>query len=84
VTPQQIQAVKAQLDSVLASRTQNVGIALGSELFRELVNAGHIVKKDFGFLGTTIWTESLPAYGNHYAFSDWELPTDGFKVGQDT
>lgn len=82
MTDQELAVTKARLDAALATASENVGIKFGEELFRQLRIAGHITKKQFGPIGQAVWTLDLPAYGTHFALSDWELPDDEFEVGQ--
>jgi hypothetical protein len=82
MTPAEVAALKSQIDADLIGKADNVGIAFGEESFNAFVAAGHIQKRKFSLLGTTLFTEMLPAYGDgHFAFVDWELPIKTAKVG---
>lgn len=82
MTSNEIAAEKAKIDAALAGKPDNVGIAFGDEAFKAFVKAGHIQKRKFGLLGTTLMAEDLPAYGEtHFAFLDWMLPPKTAKVG---
>ena len=80
---QQILSIKSELDDELKSADPKVGIAFGMELFNAFQQKGWFTLEDFGWLGTPLFSECLPAYGrSHYAFPNWDLPDFEFRVGK--
>lgn len=79
----QFENLKAALDKELQNTSDNVGIAFGTELFNEFKNRGWFTLETFSVLGTTLFSEQLPAYNKtHFVFSSWGINDLEFKVGQ--
>lgn len=78
-----LEAVKASLDAQLLGRGRNVGIALGVELFKAFRERGWIRLAHAGVLGLPWKALDGPAYGSHFAFPSFDVPEDGFRVGDD-
>lgn len=75
--------LKAALDEELKSTSNNVGIAFGIELFNEFKKRGWFTLERYGALGTTLFSEQLPAYNKtHFVFPSWSINDFEFKVGQ--
>lgn len=78
----QCETMKAELDKQLAGVSPNVGIAFGIELFEEFRRRGWFTLESFGVLGTSLFSEKLPAYkSTHFVFLSWDLKDLEFKVG---
>jgi len=78
-----IENIKANLDKQLESADSNVGIAFGEDLFRIFRENQWIKLEDYGLLGTSLFSEKIPAYQQtHFAFTTWGLGKLDFKVGQ--
>lgn len=78
-----INAIKAAIDNEISKRTSdNFGIKVGGEIYKELDKAGFIKMATFSAWGTGAFPQELPAYeGKYYIFHDWELDDYAFKVG---
>jgi hypothetical protein len=82
MTPNEINALKSIIDTDLVGKANTVGIAFEYQAFIAFAKAGHIQKRKFGVLGTTLLAEMLPAYADsHFCFVDWELSPKSAKVG---
>jgi hypothetical protein len=70
--------VIARLDDVLSTTPQQVGVAVGIDLWVECVKRELVSMEDFSVLGTGFWPHSLPAYRNrnhifvHPLLADWD------------
>lgn len=79
----QFEEIKAELDKELQNTSGNVGIAFGTELFNEFKKRQWFTLETFGALGTTIFSEQLPAYNKtHFVFRSWGINDLEFKIGQ--
>jgi hypothetical protein len=81
-----IHSIKSEIDEEISKRTsENIGIKVSENLYKELGKAGLITRATFSVLGTGVFAEELPAYdGKYYIFPDWELEGYKFKVGTPT
>ena len=78
----QIDEKKVELDRQLEGAPVNVGIAFGIELFSEFKNRGWFTLETFGYLGTTLFAEQVPAYKKtHFVFPSWGIRDLEFRVG---
>lgn len=78
----QFEAIKAELDRQLVGTPPNVGIAFGVELFDEFRKRSWFTLENFSVLGTSSFSEKLPAYKrSHFVFPSWDLDDLEFKVG---
>ena len=78
-----IQNKVQRIDADIATRASgNVGIKMGSGLYRELRKAAYITDEVFGVSGTEILKETSSAYKKKFAVCvDPEMPDEAFEVG---
>lgn len=78
-----VDEIKVELDTQLKSAHPNVGIAFGVELFGEFRKRGWFTLETFGVLGTTLFSEQVPAYSKtHFVFPSWAIQDLEFRVGK--
>lgn len=79
----QFENLKAELDNELMNASDNVGIAFGTELFKEFKKREWFTLETFGVLGTTLFSEQLPTYNKtHFVFQSWGINDLEYKIGQ--
>lgn len=78
-----IAEIKTKIDAEVSKRNSNeFGIRVGGELYKELAKSDLIKWVPFSLWGTGAFTEHLPAYeGKHFIFHDWRLADYAFEVG---
>jgi len=80
----ELDATIARLDAELEGVGQHVGIAVGSDLFRAMREAGKLTLETGGAVGTLLFSCKLPAYHRtHYVFETWDLGPTEFRVGSE-
>ena len=75
-------SIKERLDIELLSAPEDVGIAIGSDLWDELRRRDLLSRQTFGWLGTRLGASLLPTYKNRFAFQHFDLRGDEYQVGQ--
>lgn len=76
----QVEAAKVKLDTELQGRSEKIGIAFGSELWRAFIKRGYLRLEKFSWLGLEVSILELPAYNKRFAFEDWRLPGDEYRL----
>ena len=78
----QIDETLERLARVMATTPNQVGVAMGHELFRECAKRNLIVMKTFSILGTGFLPHDLPTYGGtNFAFVHPNLTDWDFQIG---
>lgn len=79
----QFEMQKAELDKQLNNAPDNVGIAFSTALFDEFKKREWFTLETFGVLGSTLFSEQLPAYNKtHFVFPSWGINDLEFKIGK--
>ena len=75
--------VISRLDEVMGSTPEQVGVAMGYELYGECRARGRLPMRTFSVLGLGFLPHELPAYrGKNFAFVHTDLTDWGFQIGK--
>lgn len=75
--------IKGSLDKELDGVRPRMGIAFGTDLFREFRERGWITFENLG-LGHLGFSDPIPMYSKtHFAICIWDVPETEYRIGRD-